>query len=523
MNFNNSRLDDHRTCSPTTTRPTPRPSPPPTTSRCCAASASTAIRQQIAVTQVNREIAEEALRATIAAPSPTSATPTGTWSTPAPPSTSRSDRSSWPRSWSRTTRPGSRSARWRRSTSSRPRPKPPPGARPWPRSKPRWPRRSWSLKRLHRHRHQRPAVDARSCAPSTCPQLDAPPIDIEGAVRRALDRRTDLATARKNLDSNDVTLRYWRNESLPGARPAGQLRRPGHRRHAVHPRGHRHRQPGHRHHSRRLHRCAVAARRARLPDLERRAHRQLSDRRQRPPTPSTRAPGSCATSRATRLRALELQVATEVTNAALQVQSQPAPRRRRPRRARAGRAAARGRAEQVRGRPVDQLLRRPGAARPGRRRERRAARAHRPAEVAGHLRARPGSAGQRHRRRRAADGGPERRHHRHRRQLADGVSAPGGGADGSGRRTVYAELSVRYGVGVMVIAGAALLAGACSRGASEGAAAAQTRAGPAAAARRRPGGGQRRPGRRRLRRRRRSGRRWRSRSASRRPATSRPS
>jgi outer membrane protein len=47
------------------------------------------------------------------------------------------------------------------------------------------------------------------------PQLDSTQIDIEGAVRRALDRRTDLETLRKNLGSNDITLRYWRNESRP--------------------------------------------------------------------------------------------------------------------------------------------------------------------------------------------------------------------------------------------------------------------------------------------------------------------
>ena len=102
-------------------------------------------------------------------PSPTSATPTGTWPTPAPPSTSRSDRSSSPRSWSRTTRPASRSARWPRSTSSRPRPRPPPGARPLAQVEATLATAQLSLKRLHRLRHQRPVVDGRSCAPSTCP------------------------------------------------------------------------------------------------------------------------------------------------------------------------------------------------------------------------------------------------------------------------------------------------------------------------------------------------------------------
>jgi outer membrane protein len=47
------------------------------------------------------------------------------------------------------------------------------------------------------------------------PQLTSTPLDVEGAVRHALERRTDLATARKNLDSNDVTLRFWRNQSRP--------------------------------------------------------------------------------------------------------------------------------------------------------------------------------------------------------------------------------------------------------------------------------------------------------------------
>jgi outer membrane protein TolC len=48
------------------------------------------------------------------------------------------------------------------------------------------------------------------------PQLAAPPLDVEAAVRAALERRTDLATARKNLESNDVTLRFWQNQSRPG-------------------------------------------------------------------------------------------------------------------------------------------------------------------------------------------------------------------------------------------------------------------------------------------------------------------
>jgi outer membrane protein len=41
------------------------------------------------------------------------------------------------------------------------------------------------------------------------------PLDVQGAVRKALDNRTDLQIARKTIDSNDVTLKYMRNLTLP--------------------------------------------------------------------------------------------------------------------------------------------------------------------------------------------------------------------------------------------------------------------------------------------------------------------
>ncbi len=40
-------------------------------------------------------------------------------------------------------------------------------------------------------------------------------IDIEGAVKSALEQRTDVVAARKNLEVNDVNIRYFRNQSLP--------------------------------------------------------------------------------------------------------------------------------------------------------------------------------------------------------------------------------------------------------------------------------------------------------------------
>lgn len=40
-------------------------------------------------------------------------------------------------------------------------------------------------------------------------------VDIEGAVKNALGQRTDVVNARKNLEINDVNIRYFRNQSLP--------------------------------------------------------------------------------------------------------------------------------------------------------------------------------------------------------------------------------------------------------------------------------------------------------------------
>jgi outer membrane protein len=53
--------------------------------------------------------------------------------------------------------------------------------------------------------------------PIDLPSLEPAPTteDIEGAVRRALQRRTDLSNARNNLESSDVNLKYFRNQMLP--------------------------------------------------------------------------------------------------------------------------------------------------------------------------------------------------------------------------------------------------------------------------------------------------------------------
>jgi outer membrane protein TolC len=51
--------------------------------------------------------------------------------------------------------------------------------------------------------------------PIDLPSLEPAPSDLEGAVRKALERRTDLVNARKNLQSSDISLRYFRNQTLP--------------------------------------------------------------------------------------------------------------------------------------------------------------------------------------------------------------------------------------------------------------------------------------------------------------------
>jgi outer membrane protein TolC len=55
---------------------------------------------------------------------------------------------------------------------------------------------------------------------STINAVDRPgqttePIDLEGALRTALGNRTDLATARKNIDAANITLRSFDNQTLP--------------------------------------------------------------------------------------------------------------------------------------------------------------------------------------------------------------------------------------------------------------------------------------------------------------------
>ena len=51
--------------------------------------------------------------------------------------------------------------------------------------------------------------------PVDLPSLAPPPADVEGAVRRALTERTDIINARRGLDTSDINIRYFKNQSMP--------------------------------------------------------------------------------------------------------------------------------------------------------------------------------------------------------------------------------------------------------------------------------------------------------------------
>jgi len=53
-------------------------------------------------------------------------------------------------------------------------------------------------------------------SPVDRPEFRPQPLDVEAAVARALSSRTDLDQARKTLSSNDVTIKFLRNQTLPG-------------------------------------------------------------------------------------------------------------------------------------------------------------------------------------------------------------------------------------------------------------------------------------------------------------------
>ena len=51
--------------------------------------------------------------------------------------------------------------------------------------------------------------------PSDLPAFQPVTVDVDAAVRNALLMRTDLQQARKSLEANDISVRYFRNQTLP--------------------------------------------------------------------------------------------------------------------------------------------------------------------------------------------------------------------------------------------------------------------------------------------------------------------
>jgi outer membrane protein len=51
--------------------------------------------------------------------------------------------------------------------------------------------------------------------PSDSPDFQPIAVDVDGAVSAALANRTDLSASRKQLENNDIAIRYFRNQSMP--------------------------------------------------------------------------------------------------------------------------------------------------------------------------------------------------------------------------------------------------------------------------------------------------------------------
>ena len=51
--------------------------------------------------------------------------------------------------------------------------------------------------------------------PTELPAFQPANVNVDSVVRSALERRTDLQQSRKTLEANDVTIRYFRNQTLP--------------------------------------------------------------------------------------------------------------------------------------------------------------------------------------------------------------------------------------------------------------------------------------------------------------------
>jgi len=51
--------------------------------------------------------------------------------------------------------------------------------------------------------------------PIDMPPFEPIPVDVDAAIRNALDRRTDLLQAKKAMEANDVSIRFLQNQTMP--------------------------------------------------------------------------------------------------------------------------------------------------------------------------------------------------------------------------------------------------------------------------------------------------------------------
>jgi len=61
-----------------------------------------------------------------------------------------------------------------------------------------------------------PATWALSIVPTDRPTAEREEIDIDAATKKALEERTDITVARKNLESDDIAIQFARSQLLPG-------------------------------------------------------------------------------------------------------------------------------------------------------------------------------------------------------------------------------------------------------------------------------------------------------------------
>ena len=259
-------------------------------------------------------------------------------------------------------------------------------------------------------------------APTDRPSAEPMPVDIDAAVRTALENRTDMVAARKNLERSDYSLAFAKNQLRPQLDLVANYGGIGRRRDPDPGRGGQSPADAD---PRWLRRRGLRGVRLRLPDLDGRLQRLVRDPQpqrqgQRGDGPVEQGPDAGvlqAPRAAGRGRGADRRARRRFRLQARRLEPGGAPARRR---------AARRRGEEVRRGHVHELLRHAGAARPGPGRGERAARDRRLPQERHQLPARPGS-----RRRRPGRGTrPERR-----QQHAQGGQAILSGAASSSGRT----------------------------------------------------------------------------------------